>query len=579
MFLVIFAVVLAVAAVAISAVPSHQLGNRAVKGAVQGVLGLLAVFCILSTSFTIVGPGNVGHLIRVYGGSSMPAGAVIATNGEKGPQAEILPPGFNFRLMLNIFYDVEELPITVIPPDHYGLITTKDGRSLEAGAVIATAWAEEEFEQMLDANFFLTGSTDGTGARNSKGQKGVQLSVLTPGSYRLNRYLFDVQPKPMTDIAAGFVGVVKSNIQEVPYNDADVAAAQANLSEAQRNALAVPLVPKGYFGIWNEPLLPGKYPLNELAYRVTEISTLLETWEYKGGYTRRIIDLEFGEDGSIKQIPRSENIPVPQDAADKAIMLRLEGWEVPQEARILAQVQPNKAPFVVASVGTIEAVENKVVTPAIRSALRNETGRRVTNANGDVIDRPVLSLINDRAEIEREIEEVLREIGDTTGVVIKEVRLGEPGIPPELLVASRREQIAGQFIKTFQQEKAAQTERIKTEKERATADQQPKLVEAEIAKQAAEFLKDQKALEGEGEKLRLVAEAEGQQAQAQVLGEDRVFMLNLAKELLATIEANPELTKFNVPQVLIIGEGTGPDLQGAMAVLGKSLESVRTPQN
>ena len=48
------------------------------------------------------------------------------------------------------------------------------------------------------------------------GQKGPQLTVLPPGKYRINRYLFSVEFQDATDIPAGFVGVVKANVQETP---------------------------------------------------------------------------------------------------------------------------------------------------------------------------------------------------------------------------------------------------------------------------------------------------------------------------------------------------------------------------
>ena len=52
------------------------------------------------------------------------------------------------------------------------------------------------------------------------------------------------------------------------------------------------------------------------------------------------------------------------------------------------------------------------------------------------------------------------------------MRLGEPAIPPELLVAVRREQLATQLAKAFIQEQAAQEKRVDSEKAKATADQQ-----------------------------------------------------------------------------------------------------------
>lgn len=589
MFSIVLALIFMMIAVVITLIPSRVLADsKLLKFVVQSVCVLLAVFFILSTSFVIIDSNKVGHLKRVYGGKSMPAGAVVAVNGEKGPQAEILAPGFHFRLLLNVLYNVSEEDVITIPPGYYGEITAKDGAPLTDNAVIALPWVKEEFKDMLDANYFLTGTLDGSGERGSKGQKGVQHAVLTPGTYRLNTYLFDVKTGPehgdsmkMTAINVGEVGVVKSNIQEVPYVQEDVDALIATLSDDQRESLANPLVPKGYLGVWAEALPPGEYPLNKRAYHVTHIDTRVQRFSYQGGYTRRIIDLEFDAKGAIKQIPKEIEIPQPPDAADSAIILRLEGWEVPQEARVQVQVTPQKAPFVVASVGTLDDVENKIVTPEFRSILRNVTGDKLpetyTDDNGvertRLVDRPVLSLINDRSSIESETEAALVPIGQTTGVEIKSVLLGDPGIPPELLVASRREQIAGQFVKTFQEEQKAQTQRIETEKQRATADQQDTLVAAQIAEQAAEHEKNQKQLQGEGEKLMLTAIAEGQRAQVEVLGEEKVFQLSMFEKAMDALVKNPDLVKFNVPEVLIVGGGSG-SLESAASVFGKLMKDI-----
>jgi len=60
--------------------------------------------------------------------------------------------------------------------------------------------------------------------------------------------------------------------------------------------------------------------------------------------------------------------------------------------------------------------------------------------------------------------------------VIKEVKSGDPALPPELLVSRLRQQLADQLQVTYQQEQKAQTQRIETEKARATAEQQHQLV-------------------------------------------------------------------------------------------------------
>jgi hypothetical protein len=521
------------------------------------VLSLAAIFMALATSFVIVDQDKVGHLKLIYGASELPPGHIIAMNGEAGPQAEILGPGFNFKPLLNILYDVEQLPITEIPEGHYGYIVARDGAPLRADQFLADAWHDEQ--QMLDAAYFLT---------DGKGQKGPQLTVLKPGRYRLNQYLFEIYNKGdalrATAVPAGFVAVVKSNVQE---KSAEVCQP---IRDEQTAKLSIPLVPRGCRGVWNEPLLPGTYYLNRRAYEVALVDTRIQTWQYQGGYARRRINLTLNQNGQIEQTAEREDVVTPENAADNAVLLRVEGWEIPQDLRILAQVTPEDAPFVVASVGDLQAVEDKIITPTVRSIVRNVTGSTApmpADQEGDNLQsvRRVLDLQDKRPQLEQAVLDALIPEARNAGVSIREVRFGDPVIPPELLLARKREQLAQQMITTFRKEQQAQEERIKTEKARATAEQQPELVRAEIQVEVAKQDRTAAQLRGEGEKLRLQEIAAGQQAQAGVLGRELTYQLAVVKEVLAFIAANPDAVK--VPNVLVEG-GDADSLPAAAAVFG-----------
>jgi hypothetical protein len=130
-----------------------------------------------------------------------------------------------------------------------------------------------------------------------------------------------------------------------------------------------------------------------------------------------------------------------------------------------------------------------------------------------------------------------------------------------------REQLANQLQTTYKQEQDAQRERIKVERERATADQQATLVAAEIQKKAAEFTKEQLRLLGEGEKLKLLEIAKGQEAQALVLGKKAALQLAALEKILEAAKQNDKIVK--VPTVQVIGSEAGT-FEGAAAILGSS---------
>ena len=521
---------------------------------VTRVIGaLIALAALMGTSYIVIDADAVGHLKRIYLGNAMPPGRIIAFRGENGPQAEILPPGLNLRPLLKVLYEVEEVRVVEVPVGQYGLITARDGLPLGEGEFLARGWSEGVVSNMLEADYFLT----------HKGVKGPQLTVLKPGKYRLNRYLFNVELRPALEVKAGEVAVIKSNVEE----RSDCPSKTLGAREDDLGGLAVPLVPQGCAGVWDRPLLPSYYYLNGVAYTATIIPTRVQTWSYKGGYTARKLHVSVSQEGKIEQREAEAlEVSIPEDAADGAVILTVEGWRVPLELRALVQVEPGNAPRVVASVGNLTEVEDKIITPAIRSIVRNETGREPDPARG-IEGTRVMDLITKRAELERTVERAIVPEGLKAGVTIKEVRFADPVIPPELLLARQRTQLAEQLRNTYAEEKRAQDERIKTEKARATADQQDDLVRAEIAVQVAEQTKLKLQKEGEGEKLRLTEIAAGQQAQTDVLGQDRVLQLALMKEVLAAAKENPALVK--VPTVLVQGEDTG-GLSGPAAVLGAS---------
>ena len=112
-------------------------------------------------------------------------------------------------------------------------------------------------------------------------------------------------------------------------------------------------------------------------------------------------------------------------------------------------------------------------------------------------------------------------------------------------------ELADQLQETYKREKDAQDQRILTEKSRATADQQPELVAAEIRVKVAEKNKLAEKLKGEGEKLKLIEIATGQKAQVAVLGEEKVMELAVLDKILNAAVTNPDIVKIpRVPPLL-----------------------------
>lgn len=557
-----------------------------IRWAVRGASIVIVVICFLMTSCLVIDSDGVGHLKRIYFGKEMPQGRIIANSNEMGPQAKILPPGFHLIPFIRVTHDIEELPILTVDQGKYGFLVARDGNAMPEGQFIAPAW--DSANDMIDATKFMGYDTEDGEVR---GVKGPQLTVLPPGQYRVNRYLFDIFEGDSTPVPAGHVAVVKSNVGD------DYTGEPILPTGVEATDLSVPIVPKGYRGVWETVFNPGEYYINVKAYDVTIVDTRVQTWKYLGGYTRKWIDLIVEDNGKISQEPHEEVVPVPEDAADTAIVLRVEGWDVFQDSRVQVQVTPENAPFVVASVGGLKQVEDKIVTPNYRSILRNvvaeettvkepvldadgnkvynlaidpKTGLEIPDSKGEpkmqTITRPrqVLDLLYHREELEKAVAEDLIPTSAKAGVTVQWVRFGDPAVPPSLLLPGKRKQLADSLIATYKQEKQAQMERVETEKERARADQQGELMKSEIGIQVADNNAEAREKAGLGEEKFLKAVARGQMAQANVLGKEKAFELAYVEKVLDAAAKNPQIIK--VPTTLVMGEGSS--LEGAAAILG-----------
>jgi len=564
--------------------------------AVRIGFSIFAIICFLGTSCLIIDSDKVGHLNRIYFGKEMPSGRIIAAPSEKGPQAKILPPGFHLKPFIRVTHDIEQLDITKIDQGKYGFVVARDGNPLPPNKLIADSW--ENVSNMINAMKFM-----GYDKKQSSpvGTKGPQLSVLPPGDYRINKYLFKVYEGKSTPVPAGHVAVIKSNVGKDYVGDPILP------SDVIATDLSVPIVPKDFRGVWEDVYTPGEYYINQKAYEVTMVDTRVHTWNYLGNYTRRWVDLQVGDDGKVHQKLHKEFIKMPEGAADSAIVLRVEGWDVFQDSRVQVQVTPENAPFVVASVGGLQEVEDKIITPNYRSIIRNVVARDVTvteavldkdgnpvrelvvDKDGNIVKgaegpikmhtvtrpRQVLDLLYHRAELEKAVAAELVPAGAQAGLTVQWVRFGDPAVPPALLIPGKRKQLATSLMSTYKQEKLAQIERVQTEKERSRADQQENLMISEIGIKVAGNKATAREKEGRGEEKYLKSVAAGQLAQANVLGKDRAFELAYVKEVLSAVKENPAIVKM--PGTLVIGDGSS--LEGAAAILGHNNISMGMGKN
>lgn len=470
------------------------------------------------SSVTYVGPDKLGVVILNVGTRSLPADKIIATSGEKGPQARVLAPGWH-AFLWPVIYNVEVSPLVEVKENEVGLITTTDGKPLPDRVVFAPEWPETAFEDMLDAEKFLT-----TGG----GFKGPQTTVLTPGKYRLNPKLYTVEKAPITNVEKATVAVIKSNVGGAPTSE--IAAGEVRLVE------------RGERGIWREPVEPQKLYLNTRAYEVTPISTAKRVIRY-------VMHTESG--GS-------------EAAEEREIIVRSsDGFTFPVDVRIEYEIRPQDASLVVAHIGGDDERLRGPFGSAVRAIFRN--GAETVKA---------LDYVKQRSQQERMATERLAAEMRKIGVTITAVRIGNVGDEKtlgELLKTQTSREIALQEQLTFQEQQRAAEQKKALSRTTQEAEEEKRLATAQYEVKIADQTKERRILEAQAEaeaiRIRADAQAKAFAAIASEIGQANAALLEMLK---IVGEKAIQIT----PRVLITGRSAGDsaDAPESAALMGTMLD-------
>ena len=175
--------------------------------------------------FTSISENEVG-IIESIDGDPIPPGKIfakvvdghnsfqdgeqfLANGGQKGPQIQILPPGV-YRIN-PVLFTLRKEELTFVDKGKIGLVTSMDGGPIPAGRLLARKVSgHSAFE-------------NGQAFLDNGGQKGPQLEVLLPGTYRINKGLFHLELRDASIIPASKVGLITA-LDGAPLPDAEFVA-------------------------------------------------------------------------------------------------------------------------------------------------------------------------------------------------------------------------------------------------------------------------------------------------------------------------------------------------------------------
>jgi len=501
------------------------------------------LFTIEIQSATIIGENEVG-IVESVAGQPCPIGRIFAepvvsdcfqdadaflrNGGQKGPQINVLPPG-NYRINTSLFR-VECRPVTVIPNGHMGLVVAMDGTRVPDGNLLG---------RKIDGH---SNFEDGHAFIKNGGQKGHQLDMLMPGTYRINTGLFVISAvMPWTHIGSETVGIV-TVLEGRPILDPTKIAADEISLEVHNNFqnAAAFLAAGGQKGLQIPVLRGGNYAINPWFAAIEQVP-MVEVRIGECGVVTSFVGDE-GEDTTTADVNakivrngkkgiwadplgpgkhpintrvcKVDKVPTTQillnwadnessahalDSNLKTITLRTaDAFNVSMDVSVIIHIAMSDAPKVVANLGSVDNMISQVLEPAISSHFRNAAQ-----------SVKALELYTKRAELQSRAKEHIQGVLRIHHIESKDTMIADVVLPVELTRTVTDRQIAEQEKMTFATQKQAQEERKLFENAKAQANMQPLVVESERGVEISKNMANAEIEKSTGDARAIEIRAEG----------------------------------------------------------------------
>lgn len=415
--------------------------------------------------------------------------------------------------------------------DLVGIVTVHDGPSLGGENIICPTVGDEASDPNYHNNF-----QDIDAFLRAGGYRGRQYQVLADGTYFINRLFATVEYIPKVIIPVGFVGVV---VSYTGSKGEDFSGVDYKHGE---------LVKKGYRGVWNEALMPGKYAFNTYAGNIIKVPTtnVILKW-----ITNQIGNHKYDE--NLKEVSL-----ITKDAFEPNLPLS-----------VVFHIDYKKAPLVIQRFGDIKMLVDQTLDPMISAYFKN-IGQTKT----------LIELLQERNEIQAQSSREMQEKFSHYNLELEEVLIGTPASPKAgneietILTQLRSRQIAREQLQTYEtQQKAAEKEKELREAE-AIAKQQTSLTESDINiriqenQGKAEFMKARQ----DAEKIQKLSEADAYKVKKE--SEAEAFKIKVTAQSEAEKEARVGISKAIAAKEQVNAYG-GPQYKVVSDVMSSFANAVK----
>jgi len=477
----------------------------------------------------------------------------LANRGKKGPQVGILRPG-TYRIN-SILFNINKAPAVKIEENTIGIAVAKDGIPLPTGYVIAPK-AQNDDGTEADHKAYQNGQL----FINSKGYRGPQLDTLQPGIYFINPNLFEIKVEDVAEVLPGYVAVIRSNVgselERAPAGP-ELTTKEGKLCGPIHEDVEKILIMNKYTrGIWREPIAPGKYNLNAIAFTAYQVPTSAVT-------------IDWASEGKIGTEVKGVKPTVAKAAGvlysfDPLKVTSKDGFQLEVNVRMVIRIQPGNAAYIIARFGSVANLIDQIVHPLIDSSFRNKAG-----------EKKAIDFFQSRTVLQTEALAHAQERFSEYNVEAQNLLIAYIDIPKDLLDTQTKKEIANQQQAQYDQEALAQEKRIAVMEKSSRADKQKDVIDAKLSidinnDRAEAMVKEADGnrrsviLQAQGTKEATILVADGNSYKSKIEGDGVAAAYNAQKEAIgqqnvAIIKLIQEIAAGNiqiVPQVLV-GGGEG----------------------
>jgi regulator of protease activity HflC (stomatin/prohibitin superfamily) len=474
----------------------------------------------------------------------------LANHGKKGPQVGILRPG-TYRIN-TILFNINKAPAVKINDNTIGIAVAKDGIPLPSGYVIAPKaqnadGTEADHKAYQNGQLFI----------DSKGYRGPQLDTLQPGIYFINPNLFDIKVEGVAEVLPGYVAVIRSNVgldlERAPVGP-ELTTKEGKLGGPIHEDVEKILITNKYTrGIWREPIAPGKYNLNAIAFTPYQVPTSAVTidWASEGRIGTEVKGVKPTEAKAAGVLYSFDPLKVTSK----------DGFQLEVNVRMVIRIQPGNAAYIIARFGSVANLIDQIVHPLIDSSFRNKAG-----------EKKAIDFFQSRTVLQTEALAHAQERFSEYNVEAQNLLIAYIDIPKDLLDTQTKKEIANQQQAQYDQEALAQEKRIAVMEKASRADKQKDVIDAKLSidinnDRAEAMVKEADGsrrsviLQAQGTKEATILVADGNSYKSKIEGDGVAAAYNAQKEAIgqqnvAIIKLIQEIAAGKiqiVPQVLVGG--------------------------